>query len=546
MRRIVIHNKACLVAKGYNKQKGIDFEESFAPVARLEAVQLFEEVYINQPDGFIDPHHPDKVYHLKKALYGLKQSPRAWYDELSNFLVSKGFSKGSIDPTLFITKKGEDILLVKIFVDTLFLKFSLGIQIHQFSCGIFINKAKYAQEILKKHGMTSSDSVGTPVATKPLDTELSGTSVDQMKYHSMVIELMYLTASRPDIVHATCYCARYQARPTEKYLKEVKRIFWYLKNIINMELLYSKETDFNLTAFSILDHASCLDTRKSTFGGIQYLASFDLLKEMMDGSRILIFVETKKGCDQVTWKLRMDEWPALRQRTLSTCTQQHESDIWYLGHSLESPFTHKRQRTNESDKIIVANNKFHRHVNIKTKNSLSDAYTSGSSKYLKHQSSSKSHRQPNLSLAKGKRKLDEYVTVPVAHSPTNGVTDGLDVRYFASRVNSRHAHALTRCKTYETVPEGHARMLEQYADIEEEHINLLTSQKRVEDGILDVKKAATKAGVKSGESKFINALAVEISTLKEEKEKERLHYRDENKGFQAQLRDTAEAVTSSY
>ncbi|GJY73959.1 retrovirus-related pol polyprotein from transposon TNT 1-94 [Tanacetum coccineum] len=139
----VIRNKSRLVAKGYAQKEGIDFEESFAPVARLEAVRLFiayaahksftvyqmdvkttflyrplkEEVYVNQPDGFVDPYHPDKVYHLKKALYGLKQAPRAWYDELSNFLVSKGFSKGSIDPTLFITKHGEDILLVQIYVD---------------------------------------------------------------------------------------------------------------------------------------------------------------------------------------------------------------------------------------------------------------------------------------------------------------------------------------------------------------------------------------------------------------------------------------------
>ncbi|GJV03396.1 retrovirus-related pol polyprotein from transposon TNT 1-94 [Tanacetum coccineum] len=275
---IVIRNKARLVAKGYSQQEGIDFEESFALVARLEAVRLFvayaahksfpiyqmdvktaflngplkEEVYVNQPDGFVDPHHPDKVYRLKKALYGLKQAPRAWYDELSNFLVSKGFSKGSIDPTLFITKKGEDILLVQIYVDDIIfgstnpklskkfeklmhnkfemsmmgeLKFFLGIQIHQSPRGIFINQAKYAQEILKKHGMTSCDSIGTPMATKPLDADLSGTPVDQTKYRSMVGALMYLTTSRPDIVHATCYCARYQARPTEKHLKEVKRIF---------------------------------------------------------------------------------------------------------------------------------------------------------------------------------------------------------------------------------------------------------------------------------------------------------------------------------
>ncbi|GJW61581.1 retrovirus-related pol polyprotein from transposon TNT 1-94 [Tanacetum coccineum] len=161
------------------KNKRDEENTSFAPVARLEAVRLFvayaahksfpvyqmdvkttflygplkEEVYVNQPDGFIDPYHPDQVYRLKKALYRLKQAPKAWYDELSNFLVSKGFSK--------------------------------GIQIYQFPRGIFINQAKYAQEILIKHGMTSCDIIGTPMATKHLDADLSGTSIDQTKYHSM-------------------------------------------------------------------------------------------------------------------------------------------------------------------------------------------------------------------------------------------------------------------------------------------------------------------------------------------------------------------------
>ncbi|GJW32043.1 retrovirus-related pol polyprotein from transposon TNT 1-94 [Tanacetum coccineum] len=129
--------------KRYNQQEGIDFEESFALVARLEAISY-------SLHGFVDPHHPEKVYRLKKALYGLKQAPRAWYDEVSNFRVSKGFSR--------------------------------GIQIHQSPRGIFINQAKYAQKILKKHGMTSCDSIGTPMATKPLDADLSGTPVDQTKY----------------------------------------------------------------------------------------------------------------------------------------------------------------------------------------------------------------------------------------------------------------------------------------------------------------------------------------------------------------------------
>nr|GFA30650.1 retrovirus-related Pol polyprotein from transposon TNT 1-94 [Tanacetum cinerariifolium] len=207
---IVIRNKSRLVAKGYAQKEGVNFEESFAPVARLEAVRLFiayaahksftvyhmdvitaflygplkEDVYVNQPDGFVDPYHPDKIYRLKKALYGLKQAPRAWYDELFKFLLSKGFSKGSIDPTLFITKHKGDILLVKIYVDDIIfgstnpnllkrfeklmhnkfemsmvwkMKFFLGSQIHQSPRGIFINQAKYAQEILKKYGMTSCD-----------------------------------------------------------------------------------------------------------------------------------------------------------------------------------------------------------------------------------------------------------------------------------------------------------------------------------------------------------------------------------------------------
>nr|GEX15179.1 retrovirus-related Pol polyprotein from transposon TNT 1-94 [Tanacetum cinerariifolium] len=211
---------------------------------REETSSHHEEVYVNQPDGFVDPYHPNKVCRLKKALYGLKQAPRAWYDELSTFLISKGFSKGSIDPTLFITKHKGDILLVQIYVDDIIfgftnpklskqfeklmhskfemsmmgeLKFFLEIQIHQSHRGIFINQARYAQEILIKHGMTSCDSVGTPMAMKHLDDDLSETSIDQTKYHSMVGALMYLTASRPDLMHATCYYSRYQ----EKRLRNI-------------------------------------------------------------------------------------------------------------------------------------------------------------------------------------------------------------------------------------------------------------------------------------------------------------------------------------
>nr|GFA10857.1 hypothetical protein [Tanacetum cinerariifolium] len=119
--------------------------------------------------------------------------------------------------------------------------------------------------------MTSCDGIGTPMATKHLDANLSGSPVDQTKYRSKVEALVYLTASTPDIMHATCYCAHYQAQPTEKHLTAVKRIFRYLKDTIHMGLWYLKDTDFELTAFSDLDHAGCLDSRKSTSGGIQFL-----------------------------------------------------------------------------------------------------------------------------------------------------------------------------------------------------------------------------------------------------------------------------------
>ncbi|GJR56406.1 retrovirus-related pol polyprotein from transposon TNT 1-94 [Tanacetum coccineum] len=117
------------------------------------------------------------------------------------------------------------------------MKFFLGLQIHQSPRGIFINQAKYTLEILKKHGMEKGQSIGTPMATKPkLDADLSGEPVDQTDYRSKIGSLMYLTSSRPDIVQAVCYCARYQARPTEKHLKEVKRIFRYLRGTIHMGL----------------------------------------------------------------------------------------------------------------------------------------------------------------------------------------------------------------------------------------------------------------------------------------------------------------------
>nr|GEZ50031.1 retrovirus-related Pol polyprotein from transposon TNT 1-94 [Tanacetum cinerariifolium] len=269
----VLKNKARLVAKGYRQEIGIDFEESFAPVARLEAIIIFianavsqnmiifqmdvktaflngelnEEVYVSQPEGFVDPDHPSHVYRLKKALYGLKQAPRAWYDKLSKFLISSRFSKGVVDLTLLTKKTGKHYLLVQIY-------------------------AKYALEILKKYDFDSSTPFDTPMTERPkLDENIGGKLVDPTCYRGMVGCLMYLTASRPDIVFVVCMCARYQAKPIEMHLHAIKRIFRYLKGTLNMGLWYPKDFGFALTAFANADYAGCQDTRRSTSGSAQFL-----------------------------------------------------------------------------------------------------------------------------------------------------------------------------------------------------------------------------------------------------------------------------------
>ncbi|GJX49913.1 retrovirus-related pol polyprotein from transposon TNT 1-94 [Tanacetum coccineum] len=314
----VLKNKARLVAKGYRQEEGLDFEESFAPVARLEAIRIFlanaasknmtvyqmdvktaflngelkEVVYVSQPEGFVDPDRPHHVYRLKKALYRLKQAPRAWYDTLSKFLLAQGFSKGVVDPTLFIRKTGKHTLHVQIYVDDIIfastdpkdcdrfsnemsskfqmsmmgqISFFLGLQISQNPRGIFINQSKYANEILKKFDLHKSDHVDAPMVERTkLDEDLSRIPVDQTQYRSMIGSLMYLTASRPDLVFAMCMCARYQSKPTKKHLKVVKRVFRHLQGTINMGLWYPKDTAMALIAYAYADHAGCQDTRRST------------------------------------------------------------------------------------------------------------------------------------------------------------------------------------------------------------------------------------------------------------------------------------------
>nr|GFA76518.1 hypothetical protein [Tanacetum cinerariifolium] len=215
-----LQNKACLVAGGYRQEEGIDFEESFALVARLEAIRIFlaYATHKNMPDGFVDQDNPNHVYKLKKAPYGLKQAPRAWYDMLSLFLITQDFSKCLVDPTLFIRSNGNDLLLIK-------KSFFLGLEISQSPRGIFINQSKYALESLKKYGFESYDTVDTPMVEKSkLDKDKEGKAIDPSYYQGMIDTILYLTASRPDLQFAICMCAQYQARPTENHHLQMRII----------------------------------------------------------------------------------------------------------------------------------------------------------------------------------------------------------------------------------------------------------------------------------------------------------------------------------
>ncbi|GJX71157.1 retrovirus-related pol polyprotein from transposon TNT 1-94 [Tanacetum coccineum] len=245
----VIQNKSRLVAKGYGQEEGIDFEESFAPITRLEAVRIFvayaahknfpiyqldvKTEFLSGPlkeEVFVDPDFLNHVYRLKKSLYGLKQAPKACE-----------------------------------------MKFFLGLQVHQSPRGIFICQSQYTMDILKKHGMKESDTLSTPMATTKLDAHLQGTQVDNTKYHSMIGGLVYLTVSRPDIAFATF------------------------------------DFGFELIAYSDADHAGCNDDCQSTYGGIQFLGdklvSWSSKKQdcMAMSTAEAEYVSLSACCAQVIW-----------------------------------------------------------------------------------------------------------------------------------------------------------------------------------------------------------------------------------------------------
>jgi hypothetical protein len=291
---MVTRNKARLVAKGYSQVEGLDFGETYAPVARLESFRILlayatyhgfklyqmdvksafhngpikEEVYVEQPPDFEDSEYPNHVYKLSKALYGFKQAPRAWYECLRDFLIANGFKVGKADPTLFTKTIANDLFVCQIYVDDIIfgstnkstceefsrimiqnfemymmgeLKYFLGFQVKQFQEGTFISQTKYTQDILTKFGMKDAKPIKTPMGTNGhLDLDTGGKSVDQKVCRSMIGSLLYLCASRPDIMLSVCMCARFQAGPKEVHLRAVKRILRYLVHTPKFGLWYPR------------------------------------------------------------------------------------------------------------------------------------------------------------------------------------------------------------------------------------------------------------------------------------------------------------------
>jgi hypothetical protein len=294
----VVRNKAILVCKCYAQIEGLDFDETFAPVARLEAIRIFlsyafhkrfkvyqmnvkstflngdlnEEVYMEQLEGFELFDNLDLVCKLKKDLYGLKQALRAWYHRLDTYLKEKGFKRGTVDNNLYIKTECDDFLIVLVYVDGIIfgcnkdslvkwfastmeskfemymigeLSFFLGLQITQRSEGMFISQEKYLREILKRFQIEDSKPMGTPMVIGcKLSKDDDSPDVDQSSYRSMIGNLLYITTSHPNIMHVVGMVGTFQSAPKQSHLLAVKRIFRYLKETMTYGLWYPRNQNF--------------------------------------------------------------------------------------------------------------------------------------------------------------------------------------------------------------------------------------------------------------------------------------------------------------
>ncbi|KAI5334414.1 hypothetical protein L3X38_024547 [Prunus dulcis] len=287
-------NKAWLVAKGYSQKPGIDFIETFAPVARLDTVRTFvalaaqrnwrlfqldvksaflngvlkEEVYVDQPSSFVIQGSEDKVYRLKKALYGLKQAPRAWYEEINSYFTKTGFYRSSSEATLYTKMSTSGILIVSLYVDDIIytgsskemmaefknemmrqyevtdlglLHHFLGLGVLQTDTCIFLHQKKYAKTLLDKFGLKDCKPVATPLAVNEKLSKMDRSDLaDETLYRQMVGSLLYLTAARPYIIFVASLLARFMHNPTKKHMGTAKRVLRYIQGTMNYGIAYEK------------------------------------------------------------------------------------------------------------------------------------------------------------------------------------------------------------------------------------------------------------------------------------------------------------------
>jgi len=317
---VITKHKARLVAKGYVQQQGIDFEEVFAPVARLESVRLLlahaasqgwavhhmdvksaflngvlqEQVYVEQPPGFVLRGHENKVLHLVKALYGLRQAPRAWYAKLDSSLIELGFQRSNSEHAVYLRGSGDHRLVVGVYVDDLvitggndndiskfkeemkskfqmsdlgLLHYYLGLEVTQSEAGITVCQSAYAAKILESAGLAGCNPSHTPMEPRlKLSKQSSAPAVDPTRYRSIVGSLRYLVNSRPDLAYAVGYISRFMEKPTTEHLTAVKRVLRYVAGTLHFGCHYQRRKEARLVGYSDSDMAGDVDTRKSTTG----------------------------------------------------------------------------------------------------------------------------------------------------------------------------------------------------------------------------------------------------------------------------------------
>ncbi|KAE8694951.1 hypothetical protein F3Y22_tig00110761pilonHSYRG00036 [Hibiscus syriacus] len=298
--------KARLVARGFSQQYGLDYDETFSPVAKLTTVrvllaltankdwnlwqmdvknaflhgELDREIYMTQPMGFQSQGHPEYVCKLRKALYELKQAPRAWYGKIAEFLTKSGYSVTPADSSLFV-KVNEEILQTKENLSVRFqmkelgqLKHFLGLEVDRTHEGIFLCQQKYAKDLLKRFGMLECKSTSMPMEPNIKMCAHEGKDLeDATMYRQLVGSLIYLTLTRPDISYAVGVMSRYMQNPKKPHLEAVRRILRYMKNTIDYGLLYKKGEDCKLVGYCDADYAEDHDTRRSTTGYVFKLGS---------------------------------------------------------------------------------------------------------------------------------------------------------------------------------------------------------------------------------------------------------------------------------